>query len=162
VVGLLCNTRIIFWDRMVVGIDSYVCSQCISQLTWVRIRYMRVVFNTTLYDKVCQWLVAGRWFSPGTPVSSTNKTDRHDITEILLKMAWNTINPNLNPKLLLKPFRIAYYENATKNSCVLLPDIRTLIMHMYTVATIFNSCFNLPSLRCSPTIGESGSWYKTL
>jgi hypothetical protein len=25
-----------------------------------------------------------------TPVSSTNKTDRHDITEILLKMALNT------------------------------------------------------------------------
>jgi hypothetical protein len=27
-------------------------------------------------DKVCQWLVADRWFSPSTPVSSTNKTDR--------------------------------------------------------------------------------------
>ena len=32
-------------------------------------------------------LYQGRWFSPGTPVSSTNKTDRHDITEILLKAA---------------------------------------------------------------------------
>jgi hypothetical protein len=32
-------------------------------------------------------------FSPGTPVSSTNKTDCHDITEILLKVALNT-NPN--------------------------------------------------------------------
>ena len=32
-----------------------------------------------------------RWFSPGTPVFSTNKTDRHDITEILLKVALNTI-----------------------------------------------------------------------
>ena len=30
-------------------------------------------------------------FSLGTPVSSTNKTDRHDITEILLKVALNTI-----------------------------------------------------------------------
>jgi hypothetical protein len=28
----------------------------------------------------------------GTPVSSTNKTDRHDIAEILLKVAFNTIN----------------------------------------------------------------------
>jgi hypothetical protein len=37
----------------------------------------------------------GRWFSPGTPFSSTNKTDRHDITEILLKMVFNTINLNL-------------------------------------------------------------------
>ena len=42
-------------------------------------------------DKVCQWLVTGWWFSPGTPVSSTNKTDRYDITEILLKVALNTI-----------------------------------------------------------------------
>jgi len=33
----------------------------------------------------------GRLFSPGTPVSSTNKTDRHDIAEILLKVALNTI-----------------------------------------------------------------------
>jgi hypothetical protein len=40
---------------------------------------------TTLCDKVSQWLVTGLWFSPGPPVSSTNKTDRHDITEILLK-----------------------------------------------------------------------------
>jgi hypothetical protein len=37
---------------------------------------------------------AGRWFSTATPVSSTNKTDRHDITEILLKGALNTITPN--------------------------------------------------------------------
>jgi hypothetical protein len=36
----------------------------------------------------------GRWFSPGTPFSSTNKTDRHDIPEILLKVTLNTINQN--------------------------------------------------------------------
>jgi hypothetical protein len=35
-----------------------------------------------------------RWFSLGTPVSSANKTDRHDITEILLKVALNTIKAN--------------------------------------------------------------------
>ena len=35
--------------------------------------------------------MSGRWFSPGPPVYSTNKTDRHDITEILLKVALNTI-----------------------------------------------------------------------
>ena len=32
-----------------------------------------------------------RWFSPGPPVSSTNETESRDITEILLKMALNTI-----------------------------------------------------------------------
>ena len=31
-------------------------------------------------------------FSQGTPVSSTNKIDKHNIIEILLKMALNTIN----------------------------------------------------------------------
>jgi hypothetical protein len=36
-------------------------------------------------------------FLKGTPVSSINKTDRHDITEILLKVALNTININLRP-----------------------------------------------------------------
>jgi hypothetical protein len=38
------------------------------------------------------------WFSPGTPVSITNKADRHDITEILLKVALNTINQPLKLK----------------------------------------------------------------
>ena len=32
-----------------------------------------------------------RWFSLGNPVSSTNKTDHHDIAEILLKVVLNTI-----------------------------------------------------------------------
>jgi hypothetical protein len=30
---------------------------------------------------------------PGTPVSATNKTDRHDITELLLKVTLNAIKP---------------------------------------------------------------------
>ena len=33
----------------------------------------RGVLDTTLCDKVCQWLATGRWFSLGTPVSSTKK-----------------------------------------------------------------------------------------
>jgi hypothetical protein len=32
-------------------------------------------------------LAHGRWFSPGTPASSTTKTGRHDRVEILLKVA---------------------------------------------------------------------------
>jgi hypothetical protein len=38
-------------------------------------------------DKVYQSLAHGRWFFPGTPVSSTTKTGHHDIAEILLKVA---------------------------------------------------------------------------
>jgi len=35
-------------------------------------------------------LAHGRWFSPGTSASSTTKTGRHDIAEILLKVALKT------------------------------------------------------------------------
>ena len=34
-------------------------------------------------------------YSPGPPVSSTNKTDHHHITEILLKVVLNTIKQNI-------------------------------------------------------------------
>ena len=45
-------------------------------------------FKSCSCDKVCQCLAAGLCFSPGTLVSSNNKTDRHNIAEILL----NNIN----------------------------------------------------------------------
>ena len=54
-------------------------------------RSWRVVLNTTLCDKVCQWLATRRWFTVDTPVSPTSNSDRHDITEILLKVVLNTI-----------------------------------------------------------------------
>jgi len=60
-------------------------------------------------DKVYQLLAHGRWFSPGTPASSTTKTGRHDIAEILLKVALNTINQSI---IYFRP-QIRYrYNNA--------------------------------------------------
>jgi hypothetical protein len=50
------------------------------------------------------------WFSLGTPVSSTNKTDIHDITEILLKVALNTITLTLTLSLLLKNISLYIVE----------------------------------------------------
>jgi hypothetical protein len=38
-------------------------------------------------NKVYQLLAKDRWFSPGTPASSTTKSGRHDIAEILMKVA---------------------------------------------------------------------------
>ena len=74
-------------------IFNYLCNQCLSPLMLrVRTPLRRGVLNTILCDTVYEWLVTARWFLPGTPVSSTNKTDRHDIAEILLKLALSTIN----------------------------------------------------------------------
>jgi hypothetical protein len=41
-------------------------------------RSWRGVLDTTLCDKVCEWLASGYYVSP------INKTDRHDITEIVI------------------------------------------------------------------------------
>ena len=71
-------------------IYDYLCNQCLS-LLMLCVRISIRAWGTTLCDTVCQWwLATGRWYSPGPPVSSTNKTDHHDITEILLKVALNT------------------------------------------------------------------------
>jgi hypothetical protein len=48
---------------------------------------------TAASDKVYQLFAHSRWFSPA---SSTTKTGRHDIAEILLKVALNTINQSIN------------------------------------------------------------------
>ena len=58
---------------------------------WVRARLCKLQKRVhyrlaAASDKVYQLLVHGRWFSPGTPASSTTKTGRHDIAEILLKV----------------------------------------------------------------------------
>jgi hypothetical protein len=49
---------------------------------------------------------------PGPLVSSTNKTDRHDITEILLKMALNTIKPTNT--VVLKDVEMTLFKYLTK------------------------------------------------
>jgi hypothetical protein len=47
-------------------------------------------------------LATGQWFSPGTLVFSTNKTDSHDITEILLEVALSTINQPNQPYMIAR------------------------------------------------------------
>jgi hypothetical protein len=49
-------------------------------------------------DKIYQLLAHGRWFSPGTLASSTTKNDRHDIAEILLKVALKHQKSNIKIK----------------------------------------------------------------
>ena len=66
---------------------------------------------------ICQWLAAILWFSPGTPVSSTNKTDCHDITEILLKVALNSITP----------YRVRYWMHWDYNKILKLSPSREAI-----------------------------------
>jgi hypothetical protein len=75
-------------------------------------------------DKAYQLLAHGRWFSPGTPASSTTKAGRHDIVEILLKVALNTINKSINQlynackaEYDIKGFLIGFLENHLNEVC---------------------------------------------
>ena len=105
---------------------NYVGNQYISPLTlWLRIALRRGLIKTKLYDKVCQWLAAGRWFSPGTPVSCTDKTDHHDMTEIL----WckpSTNQPIHHKSILCMIYNVEYVCNV----CLKLP---------YTIQSV--NCF---------------------
>jgi hypothetical protein len=58
----------------------------ITDAAWARARICKLQNS----DKVYQLLAHGRWFPSDTPASSITKTDRHDIAEILLKVAVNT------------------------------------------------------------------------
>ena len=65
-------------------------------MAWVRDQLCKLQKGCTRLaaarDKAYQLLAHGRWFSPSTPASSTTKTGRRDIAQILLKMALTNKN----------------------------------------------------------------------
>ena len=87
----------------------YICY--INNTAWVRARLCKLQKGCTRLaaasDKVYQLLAHGQWFSTGTPASSTTKTGRHDIAEILLKVALDTINKSINHIYLLCKLNVA-------------------------------------------------------
>jgi hypothetical protein len=78
----------------------------ITTTAWVRARLCKLQKGCTRLaaasDKVYQLLAHGRWFSPGTPASSTTNTGRLYIAEILLKAALQS-SDTFTVKRLEKP-----------------------------------------------------------
>ena len=67
--------------------------------------------------------MTGRWFSPGTAVTSTNKTDHHDITEICLKVALNTITIDENVHVRLSDdVKMQIYPLISHFSIIIIND----------------------------------------
>jgi hypothetical protein len=89
------NIFILLWSVLL--LFSFYAYVKVYTLTYKLSPLGRGVLDTTLCDKICLWLATGRWFSSNSLLSSTNKTDHHDITEILLKVALNTITLTLPP-----------------------------------------------------------------
>ena len=94
----------------VVGLPSNSHKHIIST-AWVRALLCKLQKGCTRLtsDQVYQLLAHGWWFSPGTPAYSTTKTGRHDIAEILLKVALNTKKSKSKP-LSPRVRQIKYYE----------------------------------------------------
>jgi hypothetical protein len=81
-------------DHMLIGFaTSFATSAYHHQSCDFESRSSRGALDTTLHDKVCQLLASGRWFSPGPPVSSTNRIDHYDITEIIVESGVKHHNP---------------------------------------------------------------------
>ena len=88
------------------------------------------------YKKGCTRLAAakllahGRWFSAGTLTSSTTKTGRHDIAEILLKVALNTI-------IQIKSYQIVHvlifsHFMSENNLIIMSIQLRIRVFHVKT------------------------------
>jgi hypothetical protein len=87
----------------------------------------------------CHWLLTGRYFFPGPLVSSTNKTDCHNIAEILLKVALNTINPQSKHWFVCSSFMLNVSQSHRKLNYFKLKSLvlLTLTQHGSTVYDIF-------------------------
>jgi hypothetical protein len=79
-------------------------------------------------------------YSLGTRVSSTNKTDRHDITDILLKVLLNTITPSmyLFPWIMLIKLRLSKIY-------VFLFRVRPKLMYFFS-EYVQNLCISFQSM----------------
>ena len=93
------------------------------------------LLDTTLCDTVCYVVTCGRsvGFFPGTLVSSTNKIDSHDITEILLKVALNTIPP---------PPHSFHFPSLTEITGTVVYDIHRVLSGSFFVQSLIDSINN--------------------
>lgn len=81
------------WQKVIdyTFVTSRLCVGCAGLMSiYIFFSYMIKKKHFSIYKKewnkqmhFCQWLAAGREFSPCTPVSPINKTDRHDIWNIV-------------------------------------------------------------------------------
>jgi len=109
------------------------------------IPHHRDVYNTVLYDQVCQLHALNLLFSLDIPGPSS-KTDHYDITEILLTMAFNINNPIIHLKSLLnccnftmeKWCYLMFVRNWNKTMLI----VGFVLLNVYLSVYIYNQCTN--------------------
>ena len=140
---------------------SMVCQWLAAGLWFVNdLRQVGGLSMTCGRSVVCQWLPAGRWFSPGltagrrfspgTPVSSINKTDRHDITETLLREALNTITISITAMKWREQYKAFQYISG----CLSIYDMRgkcisNCVLFNLIVAESHFAHLSISKIRCT-------------
>ena len=107
----------------------------ITNTAWLRAQLCKLQKRCTRLavasDKVYQLLAHGRWFSPA---SSTTKTDRHDIAEILLKVALSTKSMQNIVKQVLTFFlhfvKNVHYHLSVMGVTLIATNVKSVIMTM--------------------------------
>ena len=107
----------------------------ITNTAWVRTRLCKLQKGCTRLaaasDKVYLLLAHGRWFSPGTPSSSTTKAGCHDLTEILLKVALKHQKSNQSNQIIYCIILVLYLYYT-----ILVLYIYCTILVLYIYCTI--------------------------
>jgi hypothetical protein len=89
-----CNLSFIF-NRPIISKTLTICTTALWDVLVCSVLLFFVNYKkgctrlAAASDQVYQLLAHSRWFSPCTLASSTNKTGRHDIAEVLLKVTLN-------------------------------------------------------------------------
>ena len=80
------------WRKVTFRINNFILFEPLMITIYnMTVEKLLIIIITENVSQICQWLATDRLFSLGTPVFST-KTEHHNITEILLKVALNTLN----------------------------------------------------------------------
>ena len=107
---LLTNMATTFFS-----LSSFICRGCRGRDRMVVGFTTDVSLNLDQHYVIkCQWIVTGRWFSPGPPVSSTNKTDCHHITESP-RYSWNIAESGIKHQKIQVRYNWNIVENGIKH-----------------------------------------------
>jgi hypothetical protein len=77
---------------------------------------IRVNISRNTHYKVCQWLATGQWFSPGPPVSSTNKISWTYLPRTLTFYHYVNCHSEYQPCYCLFIYKVWIFQSFDENS----------------------------------------------
>jgi hypothetical protein len=142
------------------SIYNYLCNQCLSPLkVWGRIPLRRGLLNTTLCDKVCQWLTAGQWFSPISYEFSSKLKLWHNIniscdTESIAQKKTNNVKNGKLIKYIQAQWLYFFFKSQYIHTFTSSKD-SNCILSCYLVTNIHISDSSLVNIKCTYCLSDN-------